>query len=200
MLTQPEFPAHRRREPLRLAELQAYQEFADSDRAGRVLYEVKTSRNVPELDFAALIEGVSIYGAQVKGGQHAITCGQWQRITDDGPVNIPCPMKATWDAPCRSGRPSSAACRISVSAARSLLATITWAGRCNDARDWATTLSIAQRFSWRLSLAHCAVRLRPEALLRTATDTRCANGWLPPTESAVTVTLGNLVLIPQFYR
>ena len=63
-----------------------------------MLYEVKTSRNVPELNFAALIEGVSIYGAQVKGGQHAITRGQWQRITDDGPVNIPCPMKVTWDA------------------------------------------------------------------------------------------------------
>ena len=98
MLTQPEFPAHRRRDPLRLAELQAYQEFADSDRAGRVLYEVKTSRNVPELDFAALIEGVATYGAQVKGGQHTINRGQWQRITDDGPVNIPCPMKVTWDA------------------------------------------------------------------------------------------------------
>ena len=24
--------------------------------------------------------------------------GQWQRITDDGPVTIPCPMKVTWDA------------------------------------------------------------------------------------------------------
>ena len=98
MLTQPEFPAHRRRDPLRLAELQAYQEFMNSDRAGRVLYEVKTSRNVPELDFAALIEGVAIYGLQVKGGQHVITRGQWQRITDDGPVTIPCPMKVTWDA------------------------------------------------------------------------------------------------------
>ena len=98
MLTQPEFPAHRRREPLRLAELQAYQEFADSDRAGRVLYEVKTSRNVPELDFAVLLEDMAIYGVQVKGGQHVTTRGQWQRITDDGPVTIPCPMKVTWDA------------------------------------------------------------------------------------------------------
>ena len=24
--------------------------------------------------------------------------GQWQRVTDDGPVTIPCPMKVTWDA------------------------------------------------------------------------------------------------------
>ena len=98
MLTQPEFPAHRRRDPLRLAELQVYTEFMNSDRAGRVLYEVKTSRNVPELDFAVLLEDVAIYGVQVKGGQHIITRGQWQRITDDGPDTIPCPMKVTWDA------------------------------------------------------------------------------------------------------
>ena len=98
MLTQPDFPAHRRRDPLRLAELQAYTQFMNSDRPGRVLYEVKTSRNIPELDFAVLIEGTAVYGVQIKGGQHAIQRGQWQRFTDNGPVNIPCPMKITWDA------------------------------------------------------------------------------------------------------
>ena len=98
MLIQPDFPPHRRRDLLRLAELQVYTEFMNSDRAGRVLYEVKTSRNVPELDFTVLIEDVAIYGAQVKGGQHAIHRGQWRRVTDDGPVTIPCPMKVTWDA------------------------------------------------------------------------------------------------------
>ena len=51
---------------MRLAELQVYTEFMNSDRAGRVLYEVKTSRNMPELDFAILLEDVAIYGAQVK--------------------------------------------------------------------------------------------------------------------------------------
>ena len=98
MLTQPDFPSHRRRDPLRLADLQVYTEFANSDRAGRVLYEVKTARNTPELDFAVLLADVAIYGIQVKGGQHAIQRGQWQRVTDDGPVTIPCPMKITWDA------------------------------------------------------------------------------------------------------
>ncbi len=98
MLIQPEFPPHRRRDPVRLAELQVYTEFMNSDRAGRALYEVKTSRNVPELDFAALLEGVAIFGVQVKGGLNVINRGQWQLITDDGPVNIPCPMKVTWDA------------------------------------------------------------------------------------------------------
>ena len=90
MLTQPDFPSHRRRDPMRLAEFQVYTEFMNSDRAGRALYELKTSRNVPELDFTVLIENVAIYGAQVKGGQHAIHRGQWQRVTDDRPVTIPC--------------------------------------------------------------------------------------------------------------
>ena len=39
-------------------------------------------------------------------------------------------------------------------------------------RAWATTHSIAQRLSRRLSLARCAVRVLPEELLRTASDTR----------------------------
>ena len=97
MLTQPAFPPHRRRDPLRLAELQVYQEFADSDREGRALYEL-TSANAPELDFAVVIQDVAIYGLQVKGGQHTFRGGQFQRVTDDGPVNIPCPLKVTWDA------------------------------------------------------------------------------------------------------
>ena len=98
MLTQPKFPAHRRRDPLRLAEFQVYTEFMNSDREGRVLYEVKTSKNVPELDFAVILEGVAVYGVQVKGGPHVIRRGQFQRITDDGPVAIACPLKVTWDA------------------------------------------------------------------------------------------------------
>lgn len=80
------------------ADHQAYTEFAESDRAGRVLCEVKTSRNAPDLDFAVLLEDMTIYRVQVKGGQHVIRRGQWQRITDNGPVNITYPMKVAWDA------------------------------------------------------------------------------------------------------
>lgn len=98
MLTQPEFPANRRRDPLRLAELRAYHEFADSDRAGRALYELKTARNVPELDFAALIEDVAVYGVQVKGGQWQVQRGQWQLTTNHGFQMMPCPIKLSWDA------------------------------------------------------------------------------------------------------
>ena len=99
MLTQPDFPSHRRRDPLRLAELQGVHRIHEQrPRRSRPLTRSRPRATRPELDFAVLLEGVAIYGAQVKGGQHVITRGQWQRITDDGPVNIPCPMKITWDA------------------------------------------------------------------------------------------------------
>ena len=98
MLIQPPFPPHRRQEPMRLAELAVYTELANSDREGRALYELKTSRTVPELDFTVMLENFAIYGLQVKGGQHQLHRAQWQVITADGPENIPDPMMVTWDA------------------------------------------------------------------------------------------------------
>ena len=98
MLTQPPFPPHRRQEPMRLAELTTYNELANSDREGRALYELKTSRGVPELDFTVMLEGYAVYGLQVKGGQHRLHRAQWQVITADGPQSIPDPMAITWDS------------------------------------------------------------------------------------------------------
>ena len=97
MLTQPKFPPHRQRDPLRLAELQVYTEIMNSDREGRALYEL-TSANAPQLDFAVAVQDVAIFGLQVKGGRHIINRGEFQLITADGPENIPCPLKVTWDA------------------------------------------------------------------------------------------------------
>ena len=106
MLTQPKFPPHRRRDPQRLAELQVYTELMNSDREGRALYEL-TSANAPELDFAVVVQDVAIFGLQVKGGPHTFRGGQFQRITADGPVNIPCPLKVTWDAAMQIREPVS---------------------------------------------------------------------------------------------
>ena len=97
MLTRPDFPPHRRRDPLRLAELQVYTEIMNSDRQGRALYEL-TSPNAPQLDFAVAVQDVAIFGIQVKGGRHTFRGGEFQLITADGPVHIPCPIKVTWDA------------------------------------------------------------------------------------------------------
>lgn len=94
----PEFPPHRREEPKRRAELAVYQAIEQSPRPGRALYEVKTSRTVPELDFAVLLEDIGVAGLQVKGGAHQMVRGQFQLITDDGPVAIPDPIALCWDS------------------------------------------------------------------------------------------------------
>ena len=82
-LTQPEFPSHRWRGPLRLAELQAYTEFMNGDRAGRALYQVKTSRNVPELDFAALIDmwPSTVPRSKVASTSSPVACGSASPMT-----------------------------------------------------------------------------------------------------------------------
>ena len=98
MLTQPEFPPHRRLDPMRQAELEVYNELAASDYPGRTLYELKTSRAAPELDFAVLLEKVGVYGIQVKGGQYRVQRGNWQLVTHTGPIALKCPIKLTWDS------------------------------------------------------------------------------------------------------
>ena len=70
--------------------------------------------------------------------------------------------------------------------------TLTWAGRFNAARDWPTTHSSAKRLPTRSMLGQWAVRVRPETLLRTATDIRRSD-CRAPTDSAVTVTLGSFI-------
>ena len=81
MLIQPAFPPHRRQDPMRLAELAVYTELANSDREGRALYELKTSRGVPELDFNVMIENQAIYGMQVKGGHYQLVNCNWKLHT-----------------------------------------------------------------------------------------------------------------------
>ena len=98
MRIDPEFPPHRRQDPKRRAELAVYEAIAASPRPGRALYEIKTAPTVPELDFTVLLEDFGIVGMQVKGGPHRMVKGQFQRITDDGPVAIPDPIALTWDA------------------------------------------------------------------------------------------------------
>lgn len=94
----PEFPPHRREDPKRRAELKVYQAIEQSPRPGCALYELKTSRHTPELDFSLLAEDIGVAGLQVKGGPHQMVRGQFQRITDDGPVAIADPIALCWDS------------------------------------------------------------------------------------------------------
>ena len=92
------FPNHRRLDPKRSAEAAVYDELAQAQQPGRSLYEVHVSRTAPELDFAVLLEGVAVFGIQVKGGRYVLDGNQWRLLTDDGPEDVPCPMTVTWDA------------------------------------------------------------------------------------------------------
>ena len=74
MLTQPDLPSHRRRDPLRLAELQVYTEFmqtATAPVASSTRLRPRATR--PSSTSRSCSKDVAIYGIQVKGGQHAIT-------------------------------------------------------------------------------------------------------------------------------
>ena len=94
----PQFPEHRRQDPLRLAELRVYTQIAESLRRGHALYEVKAISSAPELDFAVWVEGCACFGLQVKGGQHTVDGLHWFLHTVDGTEPIPCPIQQTWDA------------------------------------------------------------------------------------------------------
>ena len=98
MLIQPAFPPNRLRDPKRKAERRVYREFEESERDGGVLYELKVSKNAPEVDFFAIITGEAVVCLQVKGGQYRIQGGDWYLETDEGPEYTPSLIRLTWDS------------------------------------------------------------------------------------------------------
>ena len=98
MLVHPNFPQHRREDPMRRAEARVYDQLANNDRPGLALYELELGHPVPELDFALWLEGVGHYGLQVKGGHHSYTEGQWFLRVDGAPQAKPDPAQSAWDA------------------------------------------------------------------------------------------------------
>ncbi len=98
MKVTPEFPEHRRHDPLRQAELRVYDQLVNSPQSGHALYEVKPINTAPELDFAVWIKGVGCFGIQVKGGQNSVAGARWLLHTVEGTEPVPCPIQRTWDA------------------------------------------------------------------------------------------------------
>ena len=84
MRISPEFPDDRRRDPMRRAELRVYRQLADSEVAGRALYQVRASRRDRELDFLVFLEGLARIGIEVKGGTYRLRAGGWRLRTTDG--------------------------------------------------------------------------------------------------------------------
>ena len=76
MRIHPEFPAHRRGDPQRRAELAIYNELAASAAPGFALYETRANSTAPEIDFALWLEDVGHFGLDVKGGAYSMEHGQ----------------------------------------------------------------------------------------------------------------------------
>ena len=84
MRISPEFPDDRRWDPMRRAELRVYRQLADSEVAGRALYQVRANRRDRELDFLVFLDGLARIGIEVKGGSYRLRAGGWRLRTTDG--------------------------------------------------------------------------------------------------------------------
>ena len=91
------FPAHRRNDRKRQAELQAYQAYADSPADGLALYSAVPPGG-SEIDIIAWHVGHVRIAIDVKGGPYELIGGVWQRVQDDGPEAVTCQASKIFDA------------------------------------------------------------------------------------------------------
>ena len=97
MRIQPEFPEYHHNDPKRQAELRVYQEIVNAQQPGQALYEVKASRNSPEVDFAVWIEDVACFALEVKGGNFWVENGTLFRQGPIGPEQVANPLRKAMD-------------------------------------------------------------------------------------------------------
>ena len=97
MRIQPEFPEYHHNDPKRQAELRVYQEIEATQIPGQALYEVKASRNSPEVDFAVWVEDVACFAIEVKGGTYWVENGTLFRQSPNGPEQVPNPLSRAMD-------------------------------------------------------------------------------------------------------
>ena len=98
MRIDPPFPGDRCRDPMRRAELRIYRQLANSEAAGRALYEVRACRQDRELDFMVFMDGFPPFGIEVKGGSYRLRAGDWQLHTPDGWQWKPSPVTQLCEA------------------------------------------------------------------------------------------------------
>ena len=94
----PEFPEHRRQDPMRQAELCIYNQVEASNAVGVALYECHPTPSSPEVDFVIILTGVAHYAVQVKGGRWRMEDGRFQLHTDEGWVNKTSPSAQAADS------------------------------------------------------------------------------------------------------
>ena len=91
------FPAHRRADRRRQAELQVYQAYADSLADGLALYSAVPPGG-SEVDLVAWHVGHVRVAIDIKGGPYEKVNGIWQRVQDDGPEAVACQASKAFDA------------------------------------------------------------------------------------------------------
>ncbi len=69
MNIQPQFPPHRRHDPLGNSEAEAYDQLARSHHPDQALHDLEAAPEAPELDFCVWLEDRARFGLQVKGGR-----------------------------------------------------------------------------------------------------------------------------------
>ena len=94
----PEFPEHRRQDPMRQAELCIYNQVEASNADGVALYECHPTPSSPEIDFVIILENIAHFAVQVKGGHWRIEDGHFQLKTAEGWVNKTSPASQAGDA------------------------------------------------------------------------------------------------------
>ena len=92
MRIDPPFPADRRSDPMRRAELRIYLQLAQSGVAGRALYQVRAGERCRELDFLVFLTRGTRIGIEVKGGDYRLADGEWRLRTPDGWQRKPSPL------------------------------------------------------------------------------------------------------------
>lgn len=91
------FPAHRRNDRKRQAELQVYQAYADSPTDGLALYSTVPPGG-SEVDLVAWYVSHVRVAIDIKGGPYEKVNGVWQRVQDDGSEAVACQASKAFDA------------------------------------------------------------------------------------------------------
>ena len=98
MKINPKFPPSRLTKPQRRAEREIYQALESIEIPGWTLYEVKVTREAPQIDFLVWVEGVAVFAVQLKGGIYMIRDGELCLLTDRGTFPKEGLLGTVWDS------------------------------------------------------------------------------------------------------
>ena len=98
MKINPKFPPSRETDARRRAERHVYQALETSEIPGWTLYEVKVTREAPQIDFLVWVEGIGVFAVQLKGGVYVIRDGELCLLTGQGLFPKEGLLAKVWDS------------------------------------------------------------------------------------------------------